>query len=248
MTHHPFQKRVVVLQVALLATALMISPVVGAEDAASAVPTPPGSRPFSAGESLVLNGTPISARLFGTASSTSDVLGWYDRQFGAPISRRANGRVEDRAYLTPAGLLTLRVQPALEGSRGLVAISAAHGVSQQPLDNASPSRQWLGRMPSGTRLVIDLRSRDGVQYAHQMAFANRQGIGRNREVVVQGFAAEGLSLEREVTVNAGAQGGADGKVLHFHGGVRRAVATLQQHSHGSSLVVLTLLLQGGPPP
>lgn len=246
MMYRPILKRAAILPVAVLATALMAGPVLGAEQAASPVPTPPGSRAYSAGESLVLNGTSVSARLFGTAGSTSDVIDWYDRQFGAPISRHANGRVEARAYLTPAGLVTLQVQPALEGSRGLVAISAAHGVSLRSED-APPSRRWLGRMPSGTRLLMDLRSRDGGQHAHQMVFANPQGLERNREVVVQALAAEGMSLERDVALDAGAGGRQAGQVLHFQGDSRQAVATLQQGREGTSLVVLTLLRQGSPP-
>lgn len=244
--HHAAPTRA--LPAGLLCLALLTPSLVGAGIGPIVLPVPPGSRVHSLGDGLVLNGAPLAVRLFSVASTVRETSAWYDRELGAPLSHSASGRADVLVYRMRSQWLTLQLQPTLQGTRGLIALSDPESVHKVGIGQAPTSARWLAHMPVGSRLLLDLRSRDRDRYAHQMAIANHQPPDRNRDAVMAAMADQGLLLDREVTVAASARGAPGGHVLHFQGDTARAVATIQHFPGGQGFVVLTTLMPGEPAP
>jgi hypothetical protein len=136
--------------------------------------------------------------------------------------------------------LSVQVEPAGQGSRGLVAVThlKAAGGSDDPAP--AQMRDWAARLPSGSRLLSHTASSDGAKHSTHIVFANAHPEDLNAERLRRVLGEDGFTFER--------QGRAEGgRALFFKRPGGEALATIRQDDTGQTMVVLNLVTPMGAP-
>ncbi len=155
------------------------------------------------------------------------------------------GRFEGEYYLT------VQIQPAGEGSKGIIAVSHITAARDAEAQTRADTDRWLSRMPAGSRLVSQMNSADGHKLSRHLVFSNTYDESLNRDRLVSLLTDEGLVLEREGAARPD-RGGAvptdleTSRTLFFKGAQKEAMATIYRHGSRQTLTVLNVVASMEP--
>lgn len=192
MRLHHFIPRAVVAwaKAAALCSALMLS--VTTQGAASGQPFPFGHEGWTdLAQSLRVNGLPLQVRVRHTTQSPDEVEALFRQHWGEPLLRKVGSEsVSLSRYVGTEHFVTAQIFQTGSGAKVLVS-----RVNTRDLTAAKPVH-W-NRMPSGSSLMTDTESVDGLRSSRYVVYANRLAIKANRDYLVNQLAERGLALQTE---------------------------------------------------
>lgn len=196
------------------------------------VTLPRDIRVFDIGQQVTANDLPMRVSGFISPAGRGQVAQAFRAAWGHPLVENELGTQLVLGRRQGDYYITVQIESALEGSRGIVAITnlkAAH----EGQDEARESAQlWQRRLLPGSRVISRMVSRDGDRMSVHLVFLNGHSAGLNRERVESVLAEEGLQPERA---------GRDGTALFFKGPASEAMATIHQDASGQTTTVLNIL-------
>jgi len=203
---------------------------------------PPNASGFHVGSEMNVSGVPMRIRGFVSPSSRDDVAAWFRRSMGSPVVENQLG---DKLVLGQARgefYVTVQLEAQTGGTRGMVAISHMKGAADRSNATAEAAQRLLDRLPSGTRILEQVSSRDGPQMSHYVMLSNRNGEAVNRDRIVWMMQEDGMRLEREERVSGPLADDpkatlANGRSLWFKGRGKEAIVVLGRNPQGDSVVV-----------
>lgn len=230
---------------AALACVLALGGIAHADDW-PVVDMPNGVRPFDVGRQITLQGTPMRIRGFVSPLPPKAVAAAFRRSLGKPIvenvmaGKLVLGRGQAEHYIV------VEIEAAASGSRGLVAVSQLKTAYDNRLETRASTERWLARLPAGSRLLSRMESEDAGRLSRHLVVANGLDASANRERLIAMLADEGLTFEREGTVDADSaprarQSLVDSRMLFFKGPGKEAIATLHRDDAGQTTLVLNVV-------
>lgn len=221
--------------------ALLIATAVRASAPWPAIDLPSDSRSFDVGPQLEVNGLPMRIRGFLSPAAPSQLAGWFRRQLGEPLVENTLAHMHVLGRLQGEHYLTVQLEPAGRGTRGLVAVTHLRAAHDRRADSRAASERWLARLPAGSQLVSEVSGNDHGRVSRQMLFRNAHDAALNAARVRALLAGEGYAFEREVdttSARAPASAAPQGRTLYFRAPGREAMATVFRDSAGDSVIVL----------
>ena len=218
---------------------------------------PPGVSAFAVGEQFTANGLPMRVQGFVAKDQSVQALAsWFRRSLGQPLvenklgSKLILGRAEEGYYLS-VQLEALEVDGGA-ASKGLLLVSDLATLNRNRDADASSAQRWLGRWPSGTRLLSRMTSQDQGRASLHVVLSNGHSESLNRDALIAIMKEDGLALVRESgTPTSMALPAAlrNARALFFTGQRKQGIATIARDEQGQTTVVLntTTDLESAPP-
>lgn len=192
---------------------------------------PSEAQAFDIAREITAGGMPMRLTGFVSALPPRRLAERFAQSLGEPLveARLARGdivlgRMEADAYLT------VQIAAAGSGSRGIVALADLKRSAARPGD-AQDAGRWLARLPAGTRVLSDKRSRDSGRLWRQLVLMNAHTPAANRAALVSAMQEEGLHLQHAVEAP-------EGQALLFAAPGREAIASIVRGAGGASAIVL----------
>lgn len=205
-----------------------------------AIAMPPGATRVDLGERVEVNGMPMNIRGFVTARPPTEVAQWFRRELGQPLVEDTLDQALILGRQQGDHYLTIRLEAAGRGTRGLVAVSALSAARDAHAANRAATERWTARLPAGSTLITQVSANDGGRVARQVVFLNAHSPTLNTQRLTTLLAADGLDFEREADAEPppGSLRAPGGRVLYFRGAGKEAMATLFRDPAGNTVVVL----------
>ena len=201
------------------------------------VSLPPGAQGFSLGGPITASGMPMQVQGFLSKQSATEVIAWFRASLGMPLVEShvgistVLGRVQGSQYLT------VQIEPAGSGSRGLIAQADLPAMAADREEERRLQARWLSRLPSGMRLQSLTRGHDAGRHYQYLVLDSAQSSSLSRDAVNTLMQQDGYALEREVQATA-----PPSRTLYFRGAAREAIAVILAHADGSSAIVLNTVV------
>jgi hypothetical protein len=141
-------------------------------------------------------------------------------------SKHVLGRLEGAHYIT------LQLEPAGRGTRGLIAVTALAGAYAERAVTEIDTARLLSGFPPDSRLLNRIVSSDAGKVSTYVVLTNGQDEELNLQRVKEVMRAGGLALERESDARA------PGRTAFFKGRNREAVAIVYRDGAGQSAIVM----------
>lgn len=246
-------KRRLLAQVAavLVGTLLALTTAaVRAQDSWPRIAIPEGVTPFKMGEQVNANGLPLRMRGVVSAKSPAQVAALFRASLGQPLvenmlaSKLVLGRSQGGFYIT------VQLEPAGTGTRGLIAISNLGAAVTQHGASTKAEQHALSRLPAGSKLVSQTGSVDGTKSANHQVFMNTHSAKLNAGHIKRMLGAEEFSFEREIpapphTGSAQTGNSRNGTTLLFRRPDGEAVAVIYHNEAGNTIIVLNTITYSG---
>ena len=187
---------------------------------------PDNATPFDVGGEMNMGGLPMRIRGFVSPAPREDVAAWFRRSMGAPVVENQLGAQLVLGQARGDYYVTVQLDQTPTGTRGMVAVTNLKSAAERRETTLDATRRMLDRLPSGTRVVRDMASRDGRQLSHYVVLNNAVGEAVNRERITRYLQEDGLRLER-----------ARKNTLWFKGPGKEATVVLGRDPQGASVVV-----------
>lgn len=217
---------------------------ISAERTAEAWPVislPESVQAFEIGDKVSVQGVPVRMVGFVSNLPMTEVARVMRDRLGTPLveNRVAHQLILGRAQ--GAFYISVQIEPAGTGSRGIVATSDLRSAQDQQQRAEQAQRRWLSRLPAGTRLIGQTQSIDGETSSYQWIFANSSPNELNAERLTAALSQDGLRLKHDSTT-AGERSRSPGRVLVFQGEGKESMATLHRDVSGESILVLNFVV------
>jgi hypothetical protein len=227
----------------LLLLALLAWPATRAAHAAQwpEVRLPPGAQGFSMDGTIFANGMPMQVQGFLSKQPATQVIAWFRSSLGMPLVENHVGISTVLGRAQGSHYLTVQVEPAGNGSRGLIAQSNLPALFTGREEESSLQSRWLSRLPSGMRLHSLTRGHDGKRHYQYLVLGSPHASSLSRDAISSLMQQDGYALEREVQSVAPSS-----RTLYFRGAAQEATAIILSNPDGSSAIVLnTIVTIGG---
>ena len=201
------------------------------------VSLPPGVRDFALGQDVSINGLPMRVRGFVSRQPAPQVVAWFRASLGMPLVENqlggsvVLGRAQGRHYLT------VQIEPAGTGSRGLIAQTDLPAMLARRDEERALSERWLVRLPPGVRLQSLTRGQDGSRHSQYLVLDSMHPASASSDAIRSVLQQDGYVLERRVP---GA--GPPSETLYFRGPGQEAVAVIVANPDGSSAIVVNTVV------
>jgi hypothetical protein len=201
---------------------------------------------FDIGSQVSVNGAPMRMRGFIADAKPESLAEWFRKTLGSPLVESSLGGKTILGRAHGAYYLTVQLERAGAGTRGIVEVTDLKAGYEARLETQEQVRKWLSKMPSGSRLLGDVKSQDDERLSHHFVFVNTYGETINQGYLKRLMEEEGLSLEKtgkdEAQVfSSHLKGGMAGKNLYFKGSSKQAMATILRNGNGETYIVLNLV-------
>jgi hypothetical protein len=193
--------------------------------------------------SISANGMPMQVQGFLSKQPALQVIAWYRASLGMPlVENRVGistvlGRAQGNHYLT------VQIEPAGGGSRGLVAQADLTAMIAGREEERGLQARWLSRLPSGMRLHSLTSGHDGGRHYQYLVLESAHSSSLSRAAISSLMQQDGYVLEREVQAVT-----PPSRTLTFRGAAREATAIVLSKPDGSSAVVLNTIVTIGAAP
>lgn len=241
----PSPLRAMLLLSLLLMAVLLLSGPRPANAAAPATPwpevaLPPGVQTFDVGQQMEINGLPMRVRGFLSPDPAAWLIDWFRASLGKPLveSRRGAstilGRVEGGYYLT------VQIDPAGRGARGLVALSdvpamlSSHGAARMQ------DARWQARLPAGMRVLSRVSAPDDGRLSEHLVLESVEPLAACRQALTRLFQQDGYTPGR-VVLNPMPESA----TLYFQAPGREAMAVLTRSDERQTIIVLSIAGHAG---
>ena len=201
------------------------------------VSLPPGVHEFTLGQDMSINGLPMRVRGFVSRQTAPQVLAWFRASLGMPLVEDrlggsvVLGRAQGRHYLT------VQIEPAGAGSRGLIAQTDLPAMLSRRDEERALSGRWLARLPPGVRLQSLTRGRDGSRHSQHLVLDSMHSASASSDAIRSVLQLDGYVLERRAP---GTEPPAN--TLYFRGPGQEAVAIIVANPDGSSAIVINTVV------
>lgn len=233
----------------MLGVALLLSNACAlAESPWPTIALPKEVQAFDIGERITVNGMPMHMQGFLSKAPPEQIAAWFRRILGSPLveSRLSKSLILGR----PQGehYLTIQLDPSGMGTRGMIAVAQLRAAFDHHADTRAANERWLGRLPSGSRLIRQIASEDAGKVANHIVIINGHSVELNRDRLQSLMHEDGMVLEREAGADdpvASRLPGrtVDGTTLFFKGPAKEAVAVVFRNSPGQTAIVLNMVTQ-----
>lgn len=206
--------------------------------AQSAWRLPDEAQSFEIARDITAGGIPMRLSGFVSALPPPALAERFRQSLGEPLvetkmkTPRAHGIVLGR--MQRDGYLTVQIEAAGSGARGIIAMSDLNNSSARRRKALEDGRRWQARLPAGTRILSDIRSRDGDRLWHQLVLSNALTPEGNRAVLERLMREDGMQLAHQAAR-------ASGQSLLFAGPGREATASILRSADGASAIVLDIV-------
>ncbi|RZI43940.1 hypothetical protein EGT07_00450 [Herbaspirillum sp. HC18] len=201
---------------------------------------------FDIGQQVTVNGLPMRAQGFVSTVSPSQLAEKFRQTLGKPLVENVLGNKLILGRLEGEHYLTVQIEPAGAGSRGVAAtahVKAAYDAQSERRDSVD---RWLARLPSGSRLFSQVESRDGQKLSHYTVIVNSHSEALNRDRMIDLLAEDGFIFDRESSPDehlmpARPEDIQNGKLLFFKGKGKEAMVTIHRDSNGHTSIVVNAI-------
>jgi hypothetical protein len=181
-----------------------------------------------------VNGLPMQLRGFLSDTAPEQLLTWFRQRLGQPLVESVIGNKRVLGRLQGAHYITLQLEPAGQGTRGLIAITAlASAFSRRTVTKLETARLLSGFAP-GSRLLSHIVSSDAGKVSTYVVLTNGHDEASNFQSIKEMMRTDGLALENEAI--SGVAKGA--RTAFFKGRNREAVAIVYRDASGQSAIVM----------
>jgi hypothetical protein len=220
--------------------ALLLSAAAGAASAATAdgwpaLPLPAGAQVVDVGAALRINGLPMQVRGFLSPERVPDLVAWFRASLGSPLVTSEHGNKIILGQVRGGYYLTVQLEAAGSGTRGLVAQADAQTMMAGGLPPVDDVR-WHGRLPAGARILslVQSRSPDGARQLQHLVLQSHGALIESGNALTRMLGNDGYLPARSVSRSS-----PPGLVLHFQGPGREAMAVLTEDADGMTSTVLS---------
>lgn len=226
-----------------VAGALLVVTVVSATEPSHrpAVDLPHDAQVFDVGRQLDVNGMPMQIRGFLSTAEPAQLAQWFRRQLGEPLVENTLAQTRILGRLQGEHYLTVQLEPAGRGTRGLVAVTHLKTAHDNRDVSEAATKRWLARLPAGSRLLSQVSADDDGRVSRHVLFRNAHDEALNAARLRSLLTEEGYAFEREIesaSDPAPAPGAARGRTLYFRSPGKEAMATVYRDPGGETVVVL----------
>jgi hypothetical protein len=190
-----------------------------------------------------VNGMPIRMQGFVSAHTPAQVAERFRQSMGKPLVENSVGNQLVLGRLQGEHYLTVQLEAAGAGTRGLLTVTHLKAAYERQAETQADTERWLARLPSGSRMISRMSSRDGSKLANHLVIVNHYDEDLNRDRLTALMREDGLEPEREaVADNAAAlrlpAATANGKALFFKGPGKEAMAVIYRDEMHRTAIVL----------
>lgn len=184
---------------ATLATALLCSANIQAEPGVAwpEPVIPQGVETFNTGGQIDVNGMPLRMRGLLSTLPPARVAALFRTSLGAPLTENTQGAKLVLGRLHGAFYVTVQLEQAGAGTRGVLAVSRLSTPIEQRAAIDETGRRIVSRFPVNSRLVSRTSSADGKQRDEFLVLTNAHGVELNVEHIKRMLGRDGYTLVRE---------------------------------------------------
>jgi hypothetical protein len=199
---------------------------------------------FEIGTQVTVRGIPMKLQGFVSPLKPELMAQAFRESMGKPLVENMLGSKLVLGQLRGEYYLSVQIESAAAGSRGVVALSHLKSAFEAKPQTDAQTAKWLAQLPAGSRLLSHITSTDGPRFSAHIVFTNTHSEEVNREKLKTMLNEQGLFLEREgSSENASHQSQTQksGQVLFFKGPGKEAMATIQRDSTGTTAVAVNTI-------
>ena len=219
------------------------------------VDLPADVQTFDVGGDFLSNGMPTRATGFISPRSTGALADWFKRHPAPPWSvdqvqgATVLGRAEGKHFIT------IKLTPLRDGTRGLVSIVDMAKAAQEAPRLQARLAQWMSELPSGTRLMNHMASKDAGRLSEHLVLVNQQSEALNIRSVTAALVGRGFAVERTLdpsstkppsSLSSTGRSLPSSKAVLFKSGTREAVAVFFRGDSGQSVITINTITQEQP--
>ena len=198
---------------------------------------------FDIGRQITVNGLPMRVQGFLSSARPVQVAEQFRQSMGKPLVENAIGSKLILGRAQGEHYLTVQIEPAGMGARGVIAVAHLKAAYDIRSDTQSDTDRWLSRLPAGSRLLSRMASQDGGKLSRHLVIVNSHSEALNRDRLKSLMAEDGLAFEYEGAAGSRAaaklpEGLANGETLFFKGAGKEAMATIHRDSDGRTAIVM----------
>lgn len=210
------------------------------------IPLPKDVQAFDIGQQVTVNGLPMRAQGFVSPAKPAQLAEWFRQSLGKPLVENTMGNKLILGRAQGEHYLTVQIEPAGMGSRGVVAVTHLKAAYDAQADTKASTDRWLSRLPAGSRLLSQMASQDGGKLSRHLIIINSHSEALNRDRLKSLMAEDGFVFEREGTADNQAaaklpEGLANSKTLFFKAAGKEAMATIHRDSEGRTAIVVNTI-------
>lgn len=211
-----------------------------------AMPLPKGVQTFDIAQQITINGLPMRIRGFLSPLKPQRIAQEMRESWGAPVVESTLGKQLILGQLRGDYYHSVQLEAAGTGTRGVLAATHLKAAFDAKDQTKIDSEKWLSRLPSGSRLVSRMVSKDGSRYSSHLVIENSYSESQNSDAIKKLLSEDGFSLQHEKSLAATSSpklpaNTESAKTFYFKGAGKEAMAT-QLHSYtGLTTVVLNII-------
>jgi hypothetical protein len=198
---------------------------------------PPGAQGFSLDGSMSAGGMRMQVHGFLSHQPAPAVIAWFRASLGQPLVENQLGTSTVFGRAQGSRYLTVQIEPAGSGSRGLIAQTGVPALASDREAEHALQARWLARLPPDMRLQTLIRGHDGGRHYQYLVLESPHAPGLSRHAISSLMQRDGYLLEREVQAMS-----PPSYTLYFRGAAREATAVILAHANGSSAIVLNTIV------
>lgn len=217
------------------AIALAVLPAARAVPAWPEVALPPGLQTVDVGQQMTIDGMPMRVRGFLSPEPPDRLAALFRASLGSPLVESRHGAKTILGRVQGAHYLTVQIEPAGSGARGLIALTDIAGMMAGAADNHAERAQWQARLPAGVRIMRLTRAHDAGRASQHLVLESPQSLPASRDALTTLLRQDGYMPGRVVASSA-----PPGEVLYFQAPGRDAMAVLTRNGDGATGIVLSI--------
>jgi hypothetical protein len=206
------------------------------------VALPPGLQTVDVGRQMTVDGMPMRVRGFLSPEPADRLAALFRASLGSPLVESRHGAKTILGRAQGNNYLTVQIEPAGSGARGLIALTDVAGMIAGAADKRAERAQWQARLPAGMRIMRLLHAHDAGRASQHLVLESPQALAASRDALTTLLRQDGYTPGRIVASSA-----PPGEVLYFQGPGRDAMAVLTRNGDGATGIVLSIASDIGRP-
>ena len=199
------------------------------------VALPPGVQTFNVGQQLLVNGLPMQVRGFLSPEPAARLVDWFRASLGSPLVEDRRGAATILGRPQGAYYLTVQIEPAGSGARGLVALTDVQGRMANRGEARAQEARWQALLPAGMRILSLVRALDGGRMSEHLVLESTEPLAASRHAIARLLQHDGYTPGRVV-----ASATPPGATLYFQAPGREAMAVLTRSDERLTGIVLSM--------
>ena len=202
---------------------------------------------FSMGSQIMLNGLPLQMVGFVSDLPPLKIVEQFRGTLGQPLVENTIGQKIVLGRMEPGKFyVTVQVEAAPSGSRGVVAITDLAELAQSRDARISSRVRWIDRLPSGSTIASQMTSAERGKSTLHLVYTNAHTVQANRDALARMMTADGYRIERQTDSISQHRDdrippGTDGDTIYFTGSGKDGIAVIAKRGTNTSIVLNTVV-------